>query len=108
MESKWSPARGDLVPPIRPFRVLWRQWKRAQVIPPVGVCAAAGNPAGNVAPVIVAVREPLRGSLCGERAGPRLRGSITLSPRSERRAEEGGVCQEDRASPRGTMAFVFW
>ena len=25
VESKWSPARGDLVPPIRPFRVLWRQ-----------------------------------------------------------------------------------
>ena len=73
-----------------------------------GLCVAVGNPVGNVAPLIAAVREPLRGSLCGERAGPQLRGSITLSPRSGRRVEEGGVGQEDRTSPRGTLAFVSW
>ena len=73
-----------------------------------GLCVAVGNPVGNEAPLIVAVREPMRGSLCGERAGPQLRGSITLSPRGERRVEEGVVGQEDRTSPRGTLAFVSW
>ena len=36
MESKWSPVRGDLVLPIRPFRVLWCRWEGAQAVPPVG------------------------------------------------------------------------
>ena len=31
-----SAAFWHLVLPIRPFRALWRQWKRAQVVPPVG------------------------------------------------------------------------
>ena len=67
---------------------------------------ACGPPCGGPGPLIMAGREPLCGGLCGEQAGPQLRGSIASTPFRERRAEEEGAGQKARPSPRVELALA--